>query len=97
MTEPPPLPGSSDQRSETGVTARPTVGQKRPKPNHFFERDQIDQHQMKVLKECKIEPLWYMYLAKKAAKLHAEKEAMEAKMAWSAACIKYQDICCRDN
>mgnify|MGYP004067977833 CR=1 FL=1 len=52
---------------------------------------------MKVLKECKIEPLWYMYLAKKAAKLHAEKEAMEAKMAWSAACIKYQDICCRDN
>ena len=85
----PPLPGSSEQRSTKAAAVEPTVGQKRAKPVHFADREHLEPL-FKEFKDSEIEPLWHAYLIKKAAKVVAEKEAMEAEQVWSEACMKFQ-------
>ena len=95
--EPPPLPGSSEQRSDKGAQDQHTVGQKRSMPGHFSERQKLLDPRIKEFQDCEIQPLWHVYLAKKAASVVAQKAAHEAKLAWSTACMKYQGDCCKRN
>ena len=83
----PPLPGSSEQHSTKATPAGPAVGQKRAKPDHFAEREEF----AKKVETGDMDALWYVYLARKAEAIQAERAKVEAKLAWSAACMKHYD------